>query len=139
MSAENLSGAIFGNRQGGVPVTHSKRFAGQANTDPLSTGIIINATVDSPVWVEAQVIVTTADSGTTPTMSLGFTGANYTDLVNAASTATAATNGTFLPAANATGKVFLTARTEIFSKQGGTPNGTGVTWFIITVTNLNPR
>lgn len=142
MSAENLSGSIYGVRQGGVPVYQSKKItiaSMAAYTTATSTNIVVRASADQPVIVEAQIIVVTADGGTSPTASVGFTATGYTDLVNAASTATAATNGTFLPASNANGKVLLTADTEIFFKNGGVPSGTGVYWIILEIVNLNPR
>lgn len=95
------------------------------------------ASADVPLMLEAQIIVTTADGGTTPTMSLGYTASGYTDLVSGASTATAATGGTFLPASNATGKKLITSDTQLYYKQGGTPDGAGVVWLIVTATPLN--
>lgn len=139
MNAPTLSGSIYGARQGGVPVRHAYRVSSTTSTTATSTGIVIKASADQPVLVEGQIIVTTADGGTSPTLSLGYTAAGYTDLVNAASTATAATGGTFLPASNATGKKLLTADTTIYYKQGGTPDGAGVTWLVFEVTPLNPR
>lgn len=139
MNASTITGAVYGNRQGGVPVWHSYRVASTASTTATTTKIIIKASADQPVLLEGQIAVTTIDGGTSPTMSLGYTSSGYTDLVATASTATAATGGTFLPAANATGKKLVTADTEIYYKQGGTPDGAGVIWLLIAVTPLNPR
>lgn len=139
MAETNLSGPIYGTRSGCPVVRQSKQISGTSSTTATSTGIIVRASTYSPVLIEAQIAVTTLDGGTTPTISFGYTGTGYTDLVNAQSTATAATGGTFLPASNVTGKKIVTTDTEIFYKQGGTPNGTGVTWLILDITTLNPK
>jgi len=132
----NLSGKTLGQRQGSVPVVQTFQIA--ANTSTTATRIFtVQASTANPTVVEAQIVVTTADGGTSPTMSVGYTASGYTDLVNAASTATAATGGTFLPASNAVGKKYLTANTDIYYKQGGTPDGAGVTTLILKIYGVN--
>lgn len=139
-NAPRDSGSIFGNRQGGEVVRHSFKLSATTSTTATKLPFApINATADQPVMLEAQIAVITADGGTSPTLSVGFTGAGYTDLVNAASTASGAAAGVFLPASNATGKKIVTALTDLYYIQGGTPDGAGVVWIIVDVTPLNTR
>lgn len=135
MGATNLSGAIIGLRSGSAPVRHTYVVSGSTSTT-ATKWLTIKASAAIPVLLEGQIVVSTADGGTTPTMSLGVT-STATELVSGASTATAAAGGTFLPASNATGKYRLTADTDIYYKQGGTPNGAGVTTLILDVTTVN--
>lgn len=136
MSQTNIRGPIYDNRQGSVPARQTFVVQDETSTDAISL-CRIQASEDSPVIVEAQVAVTTADGGGTPTVSVGYTASGYTDLINAESTATAATGGTFLPASNAVGKKYLTADTQIYYKQGGTPDGAGVFTIILDLTTVN--
>lgn len=138
MASTKLTGSVYENREGGVPVTQSKLVSGNATTGTTSLIVTVNASADKPVLIEAQISVLTADSGTSPTVSVGYTTITYNDFINAASTATGSTGGTFLPAANAVGKKILTSTTVINYLQGGTPNGTGVYWIILNITPLNP-
>jgi len=137
MGATHQRGATLSTRLGCVPVRHTYVVKNATTTDAVSTGIVIQASTESPVIVEAQVCVSTVDGGGSPTLSVGYTGANYTDLISTASTATAATGGTFLPASNAVGKKRLTDTTTIYYKQGGTPDGAGVTTIILDVSDVN--
>ncbi len=136
MSATTITGSIYQSRQGDVGPRQSFKVSGNSSTTATTLPITIKASASAPVVVEAQVLVTTLDGGTTPTVSLGID-STATQIINAASTATAATGGTFLPASNAKGKYVLTADTTLYYKQGGTPNGTGIFWFLIDVYQLN--
>lgn len=133
MSAEYAQGAMLSTQKAGTPVYPAFQYTTTTSTTATSTGLTIEASTTNPVIVMAEVVVTTADAGTTPTISFGYTASGYTDLINAASTATAATGGTFLPASNAVGKKYLTANTEIFYKQGGTPAGGGVVTLLLHI------
>lgn len=138
MADLNATGSVYSEiRQGSVPVRHTYVVSSNSSTSAFSTGIVVKASTYKPAIIEAQVAVTTADGGTTPTISVGYTASGYTDLVNGASTATAATGGTFLPASNATGKKYITTDQEIYVIQGGTPNGAGVTTVILDVSTVN--
>lgn len=130
-----LQGAAYG-RLCDVPAQLTFVVSGTSSTTAAKFARI-QASTQRPVLVEAQVCVSTADGGTTPTISVGITGANYTDFISGASTATAATGGTFLPASNAVGKYRLTSDTDVYYKQGGTPNGAGVITIILTLTPVN--
>lgn len=138
MADTNATGSVYSEiRQGSVPVRHTYVVSGNTSTAATSTGITVKASAFKPVIIEAQIAVTTADGGGTPTISVGYTASGYTDLINAASTATAATGGTFLPASNAIGKKYITTDQEIFFVQGGTPNGAGVTTIILDISTVN--
>lgn len=136
MSDTNITGCVYGTRQGSVPAIHTLTVSSSTSTT-ATKWLTIQASAAKPVVIEGQIVVQTADGGTSPTMSLGYTASGYTDVVNAASTATGATGGTFLPASNATGKKLLVADTDIYYKQGGTPNGAGVTHLILQVFSIN--
>lgn len=135
MNGPNVSGSVFGTRQGSVPVRHSYRVRGVTSTTATAIpGFYLKASSDRPLSVEVQVYVETADTGTSPTMSVGVTGSGYTDFISGASTAAVA----FLPAANAVTRSGVTSNFQVYYKQGGTPNGVGSTWIIIDVYELNP-
>lgn len=132
------TGSIYGTRQGSIAVRHTFRVSGSTST--TSTKFIrILASTAQPTIVEAQVVVTTADGGTTPTLNVSETAAGTGTgfFATPPSTATAATGGTFLPASNATGKYVFTADTDLYYLQGGTPNGAGVSTIILDVTTIN--
>ena len=135
MAASHATGAAY-QRKGSTSIRHT--YWVRNNTSTVATKwLTIKASPTKPVIVNAQLVVTTADGGTTPTMSLGSVGAGYTDLINVASTATAAVGGTFLPAANSVGKYIFFQDTDIYYKQGGTPNGAGATILILLVHDVN--
>lgn len=136
MAGTHSTGPNYSIRLGSDVVRHTFVVSGSTSTTATQVFYIQASTVE-PAILEAQICVSTADGGTSPTMSLGYTASGYTDLVNVASTATAATGGTFLPASNATGKKRITADTAIYYKQGGTPDGAGVTTLILDVTQVN--
>lgn len=131
------SGSILGNRQGYGVVRHSYLVSGVSSIGSIATPIVIDATVDQPVILEGQLLVVTADGGSTPTVSFGYTGSGFNDLVSGASIATGSSSGVFLPASNVTGKKFVTATQTITFVQGGTPNGTGVYYLIVDVTPMH--
>jgi len=133
-SATKIQGPAYG-RLCDIPVALTFVVSGTSSTVAAKFARV-QASTDRPVIVEAQICVSTADGGTTPTMSVGVD-ATATQIINGASTATAATGGTFLPAANAVGKYRLTADTDLYYKQGGTPNGAGVTTLLLTLTPVN--
>lgn len=134
MPSPHGQGAAY-QRKGSLSIRHTYQV--RSNTSTVATKwLTIKASPERPVILNAQLVVTTADGGTTPTMSLGIT-ATATELINGASTATAATGGTFLPASNSVGKYYLTADTPLYYKQGGTPNGAGVTTLIVLVHDVN--
>jgi hypothetical protein len=93
MSATTITGSIYQSRQGDVGPRQSFKVSGNSSTTATTLPITIKASASAPVVVEAQVLVTTLDGGTTPTVSLGID-ATATQIINAASTATAATGGT---------------------------------------------
>lgn len=136
MADSNITGCIYGDRQGSIPAMQSFPIA--ANTSTTATIFMrVKASAFAPVVVMAQIVVLTADGGSAPTLSVGYTATGYTDLINAASTATAATGGTFLPASNAVGKKILIADTDLYYKQGGTPDGAGVTYILLSIFSVN--
>lgn len=135
MADTNLTGCIYGNRQGSVIVNQSYPIAALTSTT-ATIFMRVMASAQAPVIVEAQVVVLTADSGSTPTISVGVT-ATATEIINGASTATGATGGTFLPASNAVGKRILIADTDLYFKQGGTPTGDGVTYILLKIYGVN--
>lgn len=92
-------------------------------TDTATKFARVLASADKPVYLEASINVVTADSGIT--VSVGYTAATYTDLINGASLTTAAAGGTFLPASNAVGKKLLTEDTDLYYI-GSTGADTGV-------------
>jgi len=136
MADSNITGCIYGDRQGSVIPTQSYPIVSNTSTT-ATTFMRVQASTYAPVVIEAQIVVLTADGGTSPTLSVGYTASGYTDLINAASTATAATGGTFLPASNAVGKKILTTDTDLVYKQGGTPAGDGVTYILLKIYSVN--
>lgn len=136
MADTNLTGAIVGTRQGSACVRHSFRVTGNTSTAAVRFMRIAASTV-KPTTVEVQVLVTTVDGGGSPTLSVGSVGTGYTDIINGASLATAATGGTFLPASNALGKYVFTADTDLYYKLGGTPDGVGVSTILLNVATIN--
>lgn len=134
MAASHGQGAAY-QRKASNPVVHT--YWVRSNTSTTATKWLrIKASAEKPAVLNAQLAVTTLDGGTSPTMSLGVS-ATATELINAASTATAGVGGTFLPASNAVGKYILFQDTDIYYKQGGTPNGTGATVLILSVHDVN--
>lgn len=136
MGADHSTGATYSQRQGSIPVRQTLVVTGNTSTDAVKW-LRIQASATAPVILEAQVVVSTVDGGGSPTLSLGYTASGYTDLINAASLATAATGGTFLPASNATGKKRIVEDTDIYYKLGGTPDGVGVSTLILDITDVN--
>ncbi len=131
----NITGVIYGDRRGSVPARQT--FVVSGTTSTTATKFMrVRASTTRPVIVQAQICVSTADGGTTPTMSVGVD-STANQLVNGASTATAATGGTFLPASNALGKYRLTEDTDLYYKQGGTPDGAGVITIILDISTVN--
>lgn len=110
MAVTNTSGpfANYGKDSNGGVVN----FRTPVITDTAVRFARVLASTDKPVYLETSVCVITADSGIT--VSVGFTGATYTDLINAASLTTAATGGTFLPASNAVSKYLFTVDTDLY-------------------------
>jgi len=133
-SATTIQGPAYG-RKCDIPTRLTFVVSGTTSTTATKFARV-QATTDRPLIVEAQICVSTADGGTTPTMSVGVD-STANQLVNAASTATAATGGTFLPASNAIGKYRLTADADLYYKQGGTPDGAGITTLVLTLTPVN--
>lgn len=136
MASSHSTGSTYTQRQGSNPVRHTLVVTGSTSTDAVKW-LRIKASAAAPVLLESQVAVSTVDGGGSPTISAGYTASGYTDLINAASLATAATGGTFLPANNATGKKLITADTDIYYKLGGTPDGVGVATLILDITTVN--
>jgi hypothetical protein len=135
MGDSNITGSVLG-RQGSVPVQQSYRVPGSTSNTAVKF-LRVLASAEKPVVIEAQIVVTTADAGTTPTLSVGYTASGYTDLINAESTATAATGGTFLPASNAIGKKIVTADTDLYYKQGGVCTGNAVSTILLRIYPIN--
>lgn len=138
-----LTGSAYGGRQGSTTVRHTYVIATTAQASGIVLGSLagipfptIQASTTFPAILEASICVTAADGGTTPTISFGVT-STATEIISGASTATAATGGTFLPASNAVGKRYLTSDTQIYYKTGGTPDGAGSVTFILDVTTVN--
>jgi len=136
MSAINATGAIYNDRQGSIPVRHTLVISANTSTT-AKHWLTVQASPSNPVLLEAKACVSTVDGGGSPTLSLGYTASTYTDLLSTVSTATAATGGTFLPANNVIGQKRIDADTAIYYKQGGTPDGAGVTTIFLTVTTIN--
>jgi hypothetical protein len=132
MAANNATGNSYSVRQGCTPVT--RQYRTPAITETAVRFDRIAATTTNPVLVEMQINVVTADSG--ETVSVGYTATAYDDLISAASLGTAATGGTFLPAANDVGKKLLTADTDLYYV-GSAGSDTGVIDIIYTLTEFN--
>jgi len=107
MADTNLTGPQFSNHQGSVNSRQTYRIAPTATAALLTT---IEASADKPVMVEAQVYVNTLDAS--ETVSIGSNSADFDNLINDAALDTA---DVFLPASNATGKLYLTANTGIYA------------------------
>ena len=130
------TGEILGTRQGSRVVRQSVKVS--SNTSTTATKVFrVKASSTEPVVVEAQVSVVTADGGTTPAVSIGTNSATYDNIVDSASTATGTATGTFLPASNALGKVMLFEDTDLYYIQEGTPDGAGVYYLLIDITDVN--
>lgn len=131
----NLSGPVYGNRQGSANVRHTFQFTPTTN----GTGIvlpnfpIIQASPGKPVIIEAQIFVNTLDAGAAAALSIG-TSVTATELISGALLAAA---NVFLPASNAVGKLFLVADTTIFFKTAGTINGNGLVTVILDLATVN--
>ena len=100
-------------------------------TDVAQKVCRIEATTFKPVIVEAQIYVNTLDA--TETVSVGTNSTSYNNLVSAAALDTA---DVFLPAANATGKLYLTADADIYAI-GSTGTDTGVITVILDLATVN--
>lgn len=120
MSKTNLSGPIKGIRNGSALVAQSYMLSGSSSTTSFKW-LTIAASSQEPVMIETQANVFTADTGTSPTLSVG-TSSGGTNIINAQST----TGTGFFPASNATVKTMLTSDTDLYITQGGTPAGNGV-------------
>lgn len=135
MADTNLTGSVYSEvRQGSAPVDHTFPVPSGTATTAVFTGITIKASASKPVIVEAQAYIVAADSGTTPTVSVGYTAANYTDLLNAVDTSGAIG---FYPASNAKGKAYLTSDAAIYYKRGGTPTGEGSQVVQLRISTVN--
>lgn len=132
MADTNFTGAIYGNRQGSATVRQT--FVTPPITDVATKFMRVQASAQKPVIIEAQVCVLTVDAS--ETVSVGYTGAGYNDLVSAAALDTAATGGTFLPASNSVGKKYLTADTDLYYI-GSAGADTGVVAIILDITTVN--
>lgn len=131
----NFSGPVYGNRVASANVRHTFQFTVPLNATGVVLPIfpIIQASAGKPVIIEAQIFVNTLDGGATPSFSLGTT-ATATELINAASLSTP---NVFLPAANATGKLYLVADTQLFYKTNAGNNSTGVITIILDLATVN--
>lgn len=127
----NFTGSWYGNRQGSPVVRFT--YVTPAITDTTTKFARIKASTSNPVIVQASICVLTIDA--TETVSIGIT-ASGTELVNAASLGTAATGGTFLPAANDVGKYYLTADADLYYT-GSSGADTGVIAIILDITEVN--
>lgn len=128
MADTNLSGPTFDNHQGSV---NGRKTYVVTLTDVAQTVCRIEASTFRPVIVEAQLYVNTLDA--TETVSVGTNSTAFDDLISGASLATA---GVFLPASNATGKLYLTADTDI-KAIGSTGTDTGVITVILDLASVN--
>ena len=135
-----VTGPTYGDRQASVNSRHTYQMATtvQATAIVLPNFPTIQASTTNPVILTAQVCVSTVDGGTTPTISFGVT-STATELINAASLATAATGGTFLPASNAVGKYRITADTQIYYKTAAGNDGAGVVTLILDIAEVNTK
>ncbi len=128
MSDTNLSGPTFDEHMGSV---NGRKTYKLALTDVAQKICRVEATAYQPVIVEAQIYVNTLDA--TETVSVGTNSATYDDLINAAALTTA---DVFLPAANATGKLYLVTDTDIYAI-GSTGTDTGVITVILDLATVN--
>lgn len=135
MGDSNYSGPVYGNRQGSGNVRHTFQFTVPVNATGVVLPIfpIIKASTAKPVIIAAQIFVNTLDGGTTPTFSLG-TSVTATELISAASLAAA---NIFLPAANAVGKLYLVADTQLWYKTAAGNDSTGVVTVILDIATVN--
>lgn len=132
MADTTISGPLAGVRQ--ISANGRYTFVTPAITDTAVRFARIEASTAVPVIVEASVCVLTTDAG--ETVSVGYTATAYDDLIATASLATAATGGTFLPAANDVGKKYLTAATDLYYV-GSAGSDTGVVAIILDVASVN--
>jgi hypothetical protein len=107
MADTNLTGPQAANKQGSVNGRYTYLISPTATATTFAR---ITASTSRPVIVEAQVYVVTLDA--TETVAIGSNDADYDNLINDAALDTA---DVFLPASNATGKLYLTADTDIKS------------------------
>ena len=127
MSATNLTGNIYGNRQGSVDVTHTYPIA--FNTTEIASAILVDriqASSWQPVQIELTVNVTEAfNAGSSNVISVG-TSTTATEWINGATEISEGTPG-YYPASNAVKKFRLTSDTPVYIKfvQTGTPATTG--------------
>jgi hypothetical protein len=128
MADTNLSGPTFDEHMGSVNV---RKTYVVTLTDVAQKVCRIEATTFKPVIVEAQVYVNTLDA--TETVSVGTNSTSYNNLVSAAALDTA---DVFLPASNATGKLYLTADADIYAI-GSTGTDTGVVTVILDLATVN--
>lgn len=135
-----ITGPTYGDRQASAHGRHTYQMAttAQASAIVLPNFPTIQASTSAPVILTAQVCVSTADGGTTPTISFGVT-STATELISAASVATAAAGGTFLPASNAVGKYRITADTQIYYKTAAGNDGAGVVTLILDMAEVNTK
>lgn len=132
-----LTGCVKGNRLGSAIVAHSVEIK---YTEAVTAKrlISVKASATKPVLMEVSLHIQTANnSGTAATISVGKTGAGYTDMLNAVDAKGAA--DVQYPAANAVVKRLLVADTDIYSvlTQTGTAATTGSAWAIFKLFELN--
>lgn len=137
MSDTNITGCIYGFRQGSVPAVHTLRISSSTSTNAVKW-LRVQASTTNPVILQAQVAVATADGGTSPTLNLSTSSnGTGTEIFAAPVSLASGSATTFLPASNAVGKRLLTADADLYYKQGGTPNGAGVSYLILQITGVN--
>lgn len=140
MSSNNVTGSIYGNRQGCLPVWHTYPVA--YNTTGISSAILVDtikASTANPVIVNVQCSVNTAfNAGTTNVLTVG-TSTTANEWL-AAGDITEGTPG-FYPASNAVAKFRLTADTKIYVKytQTGTAATTGAATVIVSTMAENTK
>ena len=132
MSATNLTGNIYGNRQGSVDVTHTYPIA--FNTTGIGSSILVDriqASAQRPVQVEVSCNVTAIfNAGTTNVLTVG-TSTAATEWFGTGDIDETATG--YYPASNAVKKFRLTSDTPVYIKytQSGTPGSAGKAVVII--------
>lgn len=128
MADSNISGPTFDEHMGSL---NGRKTYVVTLTDVAQRVCRVEASAFKPVIVEAQIYVNTLDA--TETVSVGTNSTSYNDLVSAASLGTA---DVFLPAANATGKLYFVADTDIYAI-GSAGTDTGVITVILDLAGVN--
>lgn len=135
MAAGHASGPIKGTRQGCLQVMQTARIDTTITSGTATEVCYIAATEENPVMVRLTAkIVTPSDAATSHTLSVGQTGAGYTDILNAVDL-TAAAGTQYVPSVSLR---ILTEDTIIYAISTVTGAITeALTYLLIELAELN--